>query len=217
MKLKNKIVILLFILISFLSININCFATSTETEKNVINYQGYEFPEFPSDYDNYDYKLIVFYSPLNSYDLLLSDNPFYYSSDINFIDGYLHNGDSIDDTFYDYIYSLSPANVKRYNFNPSLDNSSWIFKRFSEGMVVYFETNTYHIIYSNFNVINDDDNSTFFYKTPFLHFTNTQSNFAKSFFQPLARVLAVVVPVGVVILAVLVTVSLIAYFKFWRI
>lgn len=218
MKLNNKILILFFILISILFININCFATSTETEK-VINYEGYEFPEFPSDYDNYNYKYIVFNPDTKVYSLLLSTSKMYYSSDVNFINNYIYSG-SFTSPDYDYYYFLN-VNFKRYIFKPELDNSSWtFFDDFNTGVgdffTIGFKEGKYIPIFATENIINDDDNSTFFYKTPFLHFTNTQSNFSVSFFQPLGRVLAEVIPVGVVILAAMVTVSLVAYFKFWR-
>lgn len=213
MKFKTKILILLFILI--LSINTICFASSTET-KNVINYQGYEFPEFPSDYDNYNYHYIMYVPNSNSYVLSMTNSIVYYSSDHEFS----HKTNTmVDEPGFVYYYATS-GSIVDYKFNPKNDNSSWSYIRTfgnSSGFILRdWTANNNCIVFSDFNITNDDDDSTFFYKTPFLHFTNTQLNFAKSFFQPLSRVLAVIIPVGVVIMAILVTVSLIAYFKFWR-
>lgn len=204
MKLKNKIFIVLFFLLVFLLLSSKCFAT--------IDYQGYEFPEFPKDYNNYKYSYIWYYPNYNRYSLCLSNSKMFFSSDNT-----LSNGISVDfdSDVYDFFYT-EDLHFIVYNFIPSVDNSSWTFSMELDDDLFKLVTGNYTFIYSSENIIDEDNNSVFFYKTPFLHFTNTQSTIAAILCQNLARTLHQIIPVGVVIIAAMVTVSLIAYFKFWR-
>lgn len=180
MKNKKLLFVLAFVLFFLCILSNRSFAT--------VDYFGKQFPDFPDDFNNYEYK-VIFYAPkIDAYCLLLSDDEIVYEDTCAY--------DNISICL-DLHYKFSSKIYLFYANSSEGVSAGWfIYREFSgSGAVNYLHciSSFYgipEILYSNHNIwkynsTTNEITDNFFYKTPLMHSISMQYTISTNIWQML--------------------------------
>lgn len=194
------LLLILFSTLIFLFIN--------NTNVQAYTYEGYEFPEMPEDFNNFEYK-VIYYDDLNKvYNLLLSDHPFLYDNSCITNEEYA-------------CFLITYNHYKRYKWSPSsTENIGWyIYADNSNSRLSYLHIVLdgirnpllgvgFQIVYSSHTIyhgIDDQEGESFFYLTPLMNSTNMQFFVGVT----ICQMIMPMIPVSLILLSILLVIFLV--------
>lgn len=226
MKLKNKILIITLIFVAIILFGkLDCFGyisdgTCTNTEKHAFLKDSFYNFIINSGYYNSDYMVFAsqsksdssfchfFYIPKDSY----LKNNIHYQNDIINVKFY---GESDSKYITGWLKEVN-GNVEISNFLETTFNND---TSANNDLQIYLDDN-YLYLFTNTDIYSDD---SVFFSAVSLGETSLEVVLQEGYqtaqkitTQSITQQLGVLVPVGIVIMATLILVSLIAYFRFWR-
>lgn len=240
MKLKNKILIITLIFVAIILLNNKTFATVTKEDLPKLPESLQEFIK-----DKY-YVITLQPANNSVLDYFICEKPLLYLSYVDDYHNILQHQGWYDDIFipntdycktYHFCYNMGSSKIYTDSGNEYSDNLDYIkcYGNFKINDINYYgRSNTIiSILDSNFDVYcfnksrDSNNNIIFDFKTKNLVFQAPPQGLTqvleegyqtaqKITTQSITQQLGVLVPVGIVIMATLILVSLIAYFRFWR-